>query len=81
LAVGCTPATPTLRHIDAAAFTSAVTDAARQLGVPGALVLAVTPHGRFVASAGTTELGEQLPPAVDTRFRIASNTKTYNNTN
>lgn len=43
---------------------------------PGALVLVQTPQGRFTVAAGTTELGAQVPPAADTHFRVASNTKT-----
>ena len=35
-----------------------------------------TPQGRYKAAVGTTELGAQTPPAADTHFRIASNTKT-----
>ncbi|AKS36432.1 D-Ala-D-Ala carboxypeptidase [Mycolicibacterium goodii] len=67
---------PALETIDPAHLQSAVADAAKSLGVPGALVLLQTPQGRFVASTGTTELGAQTPPQPDTHFRIASNTKT-----
>jgi hypothetical protein len=34
------------------------------------------PQGEFIVSYGTTELGVAIPPRADTRFRIASNTKT-----
>ncbi|WP_239155224.1 serine hydrolase [Amycolatopsis sp. FDAARGOS 1241] len=44
--------------------------------VPGAAVLLRTPQGTFTAAVGTTELGTSTPPAADTHFRIASNTKT-----
>jgi CubicO group peptidase (beta-lactamase class C family) len=50
--------------------------AAEQLKVPGAMVLLRTPQGNFDAPVGTTELGAQTPPDVNTHFRIASNTKT-----
>src|SRR6185503_3092231 len=43
---------------------------------PGAMVVLHTPQGNFAAAVGTTELGAQTPPAADTHFRIASNTKT-----
>jgi D-alanyl-D-alanine carboxypeptidase len=65
-----------LKVIDAARLQAVVDVAARELSVPGAMVLLRTPQGEFVASVGTTELGTQTPPAPDTHFRIASNTKT-----
>ncbi|MBJ8345705.1 beta-lactamase family protein [Antrihabitans sp. YC2-6] len=65
-----------LNSIDPAAFQTAIEDAAKKLGVPGAVVLLRTPQGEFEAIVGTTQLGEQVPPTTDTHFRIASNTKT-----
>ncbi|MEU8075334.1 serine hydrolase domain-containing protein [Catellatospora citrea] len=62
--------------IDQAALQAAVETAAEQMMVPGALVLVRTPQGTYRAVVGTTELGAQTPPAGDTHFRIASNTKT-----
>ncbi|GAA1369848.1 serine hydrolase domain-containing protein [Catellatospora chokoriensis] len=62
--------------IDQAALQAAVETAADQMMVPGALVLVRTPQGTYRAVVGTTELGAQTPPAGDTHFRIASNTKT-----
>src|SRR5262249_23622777 len=47
----------------------------RELLVPGAVVLLRTPQGDFTVSSGTTQLGTPTPPRADTRFRIASNTK------
>ncbi len=49
---------------------------ARELLIPGALVLLRTPQGEFRVSYGTTLLGANSPPRADTHFRIASNTKT-----
>jgi D-alanyl-D-alanine carboxypeptidase len=49
---------------------------ARELLVPGALVLLRTPQGDFIAASGTTQLNTTNPPRADTYFRIASNTKT-----
>lgn len=49
---------------------------ARELLVPGAVVLLRTPQGDFTSVYGTTQLGQQTPPGSDTHFRIASNTKT-----
>jgi D-alanyl-D-alanine carboxypeptidase len=65
-----------LKAIDDRSLQAAVDAAAEDLLVPGAFVLLRTPQGEFSASVGTTELGTQIPPAADTRFRIASNTKT-----
>jgi D-alanyl-D-alanine carboxypeptidase len=53
-----------------------VDKSARELMVPGALVLLRTPQGEFTATYGSTMLGTPIPPTVDTHFRIASNTKT-----
>jgi D-alanyl-D-alanine carboxypeptidase len=49
---------------------------ARELLVPGAVVLLRTPQGEFTVTYGTTLLGATSPPTADTHFRIASNTKT-----
>ncbi len=49
---------------------------ARELLIPGAVVLLRTPQGEFVAGYGTTQLGAASPPDANTYFRIASNTKT-----
>jgi D-alanyl-D-alanine carboxypeptidase len=65
-----------LKPIDPKAFQAVIDAAAKKLMVPGAVVLLRTPHGDFTAAFGTTELGAQTPPAANTHFRIASNTKT-----
>jgi D-alanyl-D-alanine carboxypeptidase len=49
---------------------------ARELLIPGAVLLLRTPQGEFTVSYGTTLLGADSPPRADTHFRIASNTKT-----
>lgn len=78
---GCTPAdppaaSPALNQIDPARLRSVVEAAAAELAVPGAMVALRTPQGTFDIAVGTTELGATQPPKADTRFRIASNTKT-----
>ncbi|MGA5465657.1 serine hydrolase domain-containing protein [Mycobacterium sp. NPDC050041] len=76
---GCSSSTdgPTaLKTIDGEAFQRVVDAAAKDLRVPGAMVLLQTPQGRFVAPFGTTEIGTMTPPTPQTHFRIASNTKT-----
>lgn len=70
------PAPSALKVIDAKAFQSVVESRAKELTVPGAMVLARTPQGTFTAGVGTTELGTPNPPQPGTHFRIASNTKT-----
>jgi D-alanyl-D-alanine carboxypeptidase len=49
---------------------------AKELLIPGAVVLLRTPQGEFTVTHGTTLLGATSPPRADTHFRIASNTKT-----
>lgn len=73
---GKTAASSTLKQINQAALQAMVDKTARELGVPGALVLLRTPQGDFTATYGTTMLGTATPPSADTHFRIASNTKT-----
>jgi D-alanyl-D-alanine carboxypeptidase len=65
-----------LKPIDPKEFQSTVETLARNLMVPGAMVVVRTPQGDFSAAVGTTELGAARPPTADTHFRIASNTKT-----
>jgi D-alanyl-D-alanine carboxypeptidase len=70
------PKAAALKPIDPKAFQAVVDDAARKLTVRGAVVLLRSSQGTFTAAYGTTELGAQTPPAPNTHFRIASNTKT-----
>jgi D-alanyl-D-alanine carboxypeptidase len=70
------PGSSTLKSIDQAALQALVDTTARELLVPGAVVLLRTPQGEFTAIYGTTLLGTASPPSPDTHFRIASNTKT-----
>jgi len=75
-ATSAAPSASALKPIDPKAFQAVVDAAAKKLMVPGAMVLLRTPQGNFTAAVGTTELGAQTPPAANTHFRIASNTKT-----
>jgi D-alanyl-D-alanine carboxypeptidase len=65
-----------LNPIDQAALQAVVDATAKELLVPGAMVILSTPQGEFTVSYGTTTLGATIPPRGDTHFRIASNTKT-----
>jgi D-alanyl-D-alanine carboxypeptidase len=55
---------------------STVATTAKELLVPGAVVLLYTPQGKFAVNYGTKQLGTTTPPRAGTHFRIASNTKT-----
>jgi len=70
------PRSPALKPIDPAALQTTVDATAKELLVPGAVVILSTPQGTFTVSYGTTTLGATIPPRADTHFRIASNTKT-----
>jgi CubicO group peptidase (beta-lactamase class C family) len=67
---------PALKAIDQAALQSTVAATAKELKIPGAVVLLQTPQGKLEVNYGTTELGKSTPPSASTYFRIASNTKT-----
>jgi D-alanyl-D-alanine carboxypeptidase len=62
--------------LDQAALQATVAATAKDLLIPGAVVLLRIPEGEIVVSYGTTQLGTNTPPGTDTHFRIASNTKT-----
>ena len=73
---GTTRGSPALKPISQSALQSMLDTTARELLIPGAVVLLRTPQGEFTATYGTTQLGTKIPPTTDTYFRIASNTKT-----
>jgi D-alanyl-D-alanine carboxypeptidase len=65
-----------LKPFDPVALQATVEATAKELLLPGAMVLLRTPQGDFAFGYGATELGGTTPPRGDTHFRIASNTKT-----
>ena len=73
---GSTAGSSALRPIDQTALQTMVDTTAKELLIPGAVVLLRTPQGEFTVTYGTTLLGATSPPRADTHFRIASNTKT-----
>jgi len=74
--LGSTAGTSALKPIDQAVLQTMVDNTAKELLIPGALILLRTPQGEFTVTYGTTLLGATNPPRADTHFRIASNTKT-----
>jgi D-alanyl-D-alanine carboxypeptidase len=73
---GSTAGSSALKPIDQAALQTMVDTTAKELLIPGAMVLLRTPQGDFTAASGTTQRNTKNPPCADTYFRIASNTKT-----
>src|SRR5256714_3280840 len=65
-----------LKPIDKTALQTMVDTTAKELLIPGVVIVLRTPQGEFTISYGTTLLGANSPPRADTHFRIASNTKT-----
>lgn len=65
-----------LKPIDQAALQATVDAAARELLVPGAVVIVRTPRGEYTVTYGATELGGATSPGPDSHFRIGSVTKT-----
>jgi D-alanyl-D-alanine carboxypeptidase len=75
-ATSSAPSESALKTLDPKVIQAVVDAAAKELTVPGAMVVLRTPQGEFDAAFGTTELGARTPPDANTHFRIASNTKT-----
>src|SRR6266576_3260614 len=69
---GSTAGSSALKPIDPAALQTMVDRTAKELLIPGAVVLLRTPQGDFTAASGTTQLNTKNPPRADTHFRIAS---------
>jgi D-alanyl-D-alanine carboxypeptidase len=65
-----------LKRIDQSALQAMLDKTAKELILPGAVILLRTPQGEFTITYGTTQLGTTIPPGDTTYFRIASNTKT-----
>ena len=68
--------TPGLKPIDPASLQASVEGLAKELMVPGAMVLLRTPQGDVTFGYGTTKFGTENLPRANIRFRAASNTKT-----
>ena len=72
---GTAEATTNLKAFDPVALQGVVEATAKELLLPGAMILLRTPQGDFAFGYGATELGGTIPPRGDTHFRVASNTK------
>src|SRR5207244_8534575 len=59
---GATAGTPALKPIDQAALQTMVDKTAKELLIPGAVILLRTPQGEFAVTYGTTLLGATTPP-------------------
>ena len=74
--IGTAEATTNLKPFDPVALQGVVEATAKELLLPGAMVLLRTPQGDLAFGYGATELGDTTSPRADTHFRAASNTKT-----
>jgi D-alanyl-D-alanine carboxypeptidase len=73
---GTAKATTNLKPFDTVAMQAVMDATAKDLLLPGALVVLRTPQGDFAFSYGATALGGKTLPRSGTHFRAASNTKT-----
>ena len=73
---GSAEATSNLKPFDTVALQGVVEATAKELLLPGAMVLLRTPQGNFAFGYGATERGGTTALRSDTHFRAASNTKT-----
>jgi len=73
---GMVEATTNLKPFGPVALQDVVEATAKELLLPGTMVLLRTPRGDLAFGYGATELGGTTSPRPDTHFRIASNTKT-----
>jgi D-alanyl-D-alanine carboxypeptidase len=73
---GTAEATTNLKPFEPVALQDVVETTAKELLLPGAMVLLRTPQGDFAFGYGATELLGTTSPRADTHFRAASNTKT-----
>ncbi|MDF2998153.1 MAG: penicillin-binding protein beta-lactamase class [Xanthobacteraceae bacterium] len=65
-----------LKPIDPTLLQASIEALAKELKLPGAMVLLSTPQGNVNFGYGTTDLAARSLPSADIHFRAASNTKT-----
>jgi len=73
---GTAEAATNLKPFDSVVLRGIVEATAKELMLPGTMVLLRTPRGNFHYGYGATELGGTQSPSSRTHFRAASNTKT-----
>jgi D-alanyl-D-alanine carboxypeptidase len=71
---------PALRPIDTVAMQSTVERLAKEMLVPGAVVILRTPGGDFTTTYGVTTYRGTTPTSFDQHVRVGSNTKTWTGT-
>ena len=71
---------PALRPIDAAAMQGTVERLAKEMLVPGAVVILRTPNGNFATTYGVTTYRGTVPTGFEQHVRVGSNTKTWTGT-
>ena len=69
-----------LRPIDAAAMQGTVERLAKEMLVPGAVVILRTPNGEFRTTYGVTTYRGTVPTGFEQHVRVGSNTKTWTGT-
>ena len=69
-----------LRQIDAAAMQGMVERLAKEMLVPGAIIILRTPAGNFTSTYGVTTYRGSMPTSFDQHVRVGSNTKTWTGT-
>ena len=72
-----TSSSQVLRPLDKTALRKIVESTAKELMVPGAVVILRTPIGDFGTTFGTTTFGGTVPVSADQHIRVGSNTKTW----
>ncbi len=71
---------PALRPIDVAAMRGTVERLAKEMLVPGAVVILRTPSGEFTTTYGVTTYRGAAPTGFEQHVRVGSNTKTWTGT-
>lgn len=66
-----------LRAIDSVAMRDTVERLAKEMLVPGAVVILRAPHGEFTTTYGVTTFGGAVPTGLEQHVRVGSNTKTW----
>src|SRR5688572_3193029 len=69
-----------LRPIDAAAMQATVERLAKEMLIPGAVVILRTPTGNFTSTYGVTTYRGSVPTSFEQHVRVGSNTKTWTGT-